>query len=97
VITAAELSQTGASNIHQAIQALRPQWLRGRPAGSMRGGARDEAVVYLDNNRYGSLNSLAQLSLGGVTEIRYLDASEATNRYGTGHAGGAIIVMMSKP
>lgn len=97
VITAAELSQSGASNLYLAVQNLRPHWLRGRPRGSLQGGAREEAVVYLDHNRYGNLNSLTQLSTGGVVEIRYLDASDATNRYGTGHGGGAILVVMSKP
>jgi hypothetical protein len=53
-------------------------------------------VVYLDSNRYGTMASLRQLSLGGVQEVRYYGASEATNRYGTGHTGGAILVMMSR-
>jgi hypothetical protein len=52
--------------------------------------------VYLDSNRYGSLGSLRSLSLGGIQEVRYFGASEATNRFGTGHTGGAIVVSMSK-
>jgi hypothetical protein len=34
--------------------------------------------------------------VGGVQEVRYYTASEATSRFGTGHTGGAIMVMMSK-
>jgi hypothetical protein len=96
VITAQELSETGATNVYQAVQMLRPTWLRGRPRGSMRQGGREEVVVYLDNNRYGDISSLQQLSLGGIVEIQHFDASEATNRFGTGHAGGAIVIKMTK-
>lgn len=96
LITAAELNESSASNLYQAIQMLRPNWLRGRPRGSP-GAGREEVVVYLDANRYGGAASLNSLSLGGIVEIRYMDASEATNRFGTGHTGGAIVIRMTKP
>jgi hypothetical protein len=93
-ISAEELAGTGAVNVYDAIQRLRPQWLTSSRV--RRGGSGDDLVVYLDSNRYGTMGSLRQLSLGGVQEVRYYGASEATNRYGTGHTGGAILVMMSK-
>lgn len=93
-VTAEEIAGTGATNIYDAIQRLRPQWLTSTRV--RRGGSGDDLVVYLDSNRYGSMNSLRQLSIGGIVEVRYFGASEATNRYGTGHTGGAILVMMSK-
>ena len=94
VITADELTQTGASNLYDAIQRLRPQWLTSSRI--RRGGSGDDLQVYLDATRYGQMSSLRSISLGGVQEIRYFNASEATNRYGTGHTGGAILVMMTK-
>jgi len=93
-ITADEISNTGTTNLYDAIQRLRPQWLTSTRV--RRGGSGDDLIVYLDSNRYGTMNSLRQLSVGGVQEIRYYGASEATNRYGTGHTGGAILVLMSK-
>ena len=93
-VTAEELASTGAVNVYDALQRLRPQWLTSSRI--RRGGSGDDLVVYLDSNRYGTMGSLRQLSLGGVQEVRYYGASEATNRYGTGHTGGAILVMMSK-
>lgn len=103
-ITAAELSEAGAQNLYQAVQILRPQWLRARPrtsmgaAGSRSGGASsaDVTIVYLDQNRYGGLTALQQLTMGGVTEIRFYDGLEATNRFGSGHTAGAIVVRTSK-
>ena len=93
-ITGEEISSTGTTNLYDAIQRLRPQWLTSTRI--RRGGSGDDLVVYLDSNRYGTMNSLRQLSVGGVQGIRYFGASEATNRYGTGHTGGAILVLMSK-
>lgn len=94
-LDANDIASTGATNVYDAIQRLRPQWLTS--ARIRRGGSGDDLVVYLDSNRYGSTNSLRQISLGGVQEVRYFGATEATNRYGTGHTGGAILVLMSKP
>ena len=94
VLGGEELSGTGATNVYDAVQRLRPQWLTS--ARIRRGGSGDELVVYLDSNRYGTLTSLRSLSLGGVQEVRFYGASEATNRFGTGHTGGAIVVSMSK-
>ena len=93
-ITAEEIATTPANNIYDAVQRLRPQWFTST---RIRGGAPgEELVVYLDGNRYGNLASLRQISVGGVQEVRYYNASEATSRFGTGHTGGAILVMMSK-
>lgn len=101
VITADELSQSSAQNLYQAIQMLRPGWFRQRTRTSMggtarTGGANDPLVVYLDNVRYGDVNSLKQLTTTGVTELRFYDPSEATNRYGTGHSQGAILVKQTR-
>src|SRR6185503_5074982 len=93
-LDANDLADTGATNLYDAIQRLRPQWLTSTRI--RRGGSGDDLVVYLDSNRYGTMNSLRQLSVGGVQEVRYYGATEATNRYGTGHTGGAILVLMSR-
>jgi hypothetical protein len=98
VITAEELNATGESNVYMAVQRLRPQWLRATPRGQTRlVGAESGVVVYIDATRYGTLNSLQSLAIGGIYEIRRYDASEATNRFGTGHDTGAIVIRMSKP
>ena len=95
LVTSEEIVGTGASNLYDAIQRLRPQWLVS--ARVRRGGSGDPLQVYLDGTKYGTVSSLRQLSVGGVQELRYFSANEATSRYGTGNTGGAILVMMSKP
>lgn len=104
IITGAELAETGAQDLHLAIQTLRPNWLRARPravvgAGTRIGGAsaNDQIVVYLDQTKHGGIASLQQLSISGVREIRFFESTEATNRFGVGHSAGAIVVVMGKP
>lgn len=93
-LDANDIASTGATNVYDAIQRLRPQWLTSTRI--RRGGSGDDLIVYLESNRYGTMNSLRGLSIGGVQGVRYYSASDATNRYGTGHTGGAILVLMSK-
>ena len=94
VLTAEEVAATGAANVYDALQRLRPQWLTS--ARVRRGGSGDDLQVYLDATRYGTLGTLRSLSISGVQEVRYFNASEATNRWGTGHTGGAILVTTTR-
>ncbi len=93
VISGDELINSGAHDVYRAIQMLRPGWFRLRARTSLgQGGSADGLYVYFENTRYGPVESLQQLSVNGIAEVRYLDPSEATNRYGTGHSLGAIVI-----
>jgi hypothetical protein len=48
--------------------------------------------VYVNGVRSGDVNSLHQIQVIDVREVRRLSATEATQRYGTGHTMGAILV-----
>jgi len=100
VITAAEIAERAseASNALQIVQKLRPQMLatRGRfsPADSSEAGGRPRVVV--DGVAYGPIENLANLNAISVGEIRYLNATDATTRFGTGYVGGVILVTTKK-
>jgi hypothetical protein len=49
-------------------------------------------VVYLNGTRYGSVETLRSIHSTSIREIRFLNSSDATTRYGIGHLGGAILV-----
>lgn len=49
-------------------------------------------MVYVDGMRFGSLESLAQISANSVLNVRRLSSTDATLRYGTGHIEGIILV-----
>jgi hypothetical protein len=87
VLTAAEIENSGRTNLLDAIQMLRPRYLTTRRAHDGRA-----PVVYINNLRLGGPDQLATMTAQSVAEVRWLSAIEATTRYGTGHTGGAIVV-----
>lgn len=91
VITAEELAGIDAVDAYSAVQRLRPSFFQTRGATSLRQGDAGP-VVYIDNNKAGQIGVLRQITTAEIQEIRYLSASEATQRFGTGHTGGAILV-----
>ncbi len=87
-----------ASNALQIIQKLRPQMLRSRGMLSP-GDAGSRATlpkVYVDNVAYGGIESLSNLNSSQIRQIQYVNANDATTRWGTGHVGGVILVTTKK-
>ena len=92
VITSEELNGIDVQNAYQAVQRLRPNFLQTRGNVSITQGAQP-VVVYVDETRMGGPSALQQIPIAEVKEIRYLNSSDATQRYGTGHTSGAIVVL----
>jgi len=93
LITRSELSRTVASNAFEAIQRLRPQWLRPRGPSSVSQPEGDWPVVYMDNVRAGDVNVLATIALDDIGQIRFISGRDATTRWGTGVTGGVIEIV----
>lgn len=93
-ITSDDLANLDVQNALQAVQRLRPNFLqtRGGATSSLTQGAQD-VVVYVDQTRMGGPSTLAQIPITDVKEIQYLSPTDATQRYGTGHGAGAIVVI----
>lgn len=91
-ITRADLDDVSMGDAYEVVQRLRPAWLRPRGRVSIQSTTAQNPVVYVDNIRFGNPSSLRQVSADAIEEIVYMGASEATTRYGTGHAGGVILV-----
>jgi hypothetical protein len=91
LITLDELATIDVQNALQAVQRLRPNFLRFPGAMSITQG-QAQVVVYVESTRMGGPDMLQQIPITEVKEIRYLSATDATQRYGTGHTAGAIIV-----
>ena len=90
-----EIDESTATNAYDLLTQIRPNWLRGRGNSNLRGG---EAlpVVYVAGVRQGSLEVLRGLSTLGVRQLRFIDAPTATMRYGSGHSGGIIEVLLRR-
>lgn len=94
-ITRAELATTSVDDAMEAIVLLRPQWLRARPARTPSDPMPVVGVV-IDNMARATREDLAQLPIGQVERISFMNAADATIRFGTGYTGGAIIVTTRK-
>lgn len=96
VITAAEIVAARVTDVYQAVSQLRPEFLRKRRATAMASYNTPQVVVYLDGMEYGYAESLRQMPLHMVRQIRYLSPTEANLRYGRHHPAGAINVITSR-
>jgi hypothetical protein len=92
VLLSDELHGVTAVDVYEAVQRLRPEWLRRRGQISIQDPTAGEVVVYLDGVRFGGPRSLQNVRIESVQHMEYLDAGDATMRFGTGHGGGAILV-----
>lgn len=92
LITSDEIARITATNAYDAVQMLRPSFLRARGVPSTTSGMPDLAVVYLDGMKMGDVGQLQRIPTVGIVSIRYINAIEANQRYGRGHEGGAILV-----
>lgn len=90
-ITRAQLDQLNANDLHDAVRRLRPTWLSARGPTTLMG-EQAQVVVYLDGAPTGSVEALRRIEVDIVESLEYLSPSEATNRYGTNHAAGAILI-----
>lgn len=92
VLTAAEIVAARVTDVYQAVSQLRPQFLRRRSSRASVLSANPAVTVYLDDLRYGGVETLSQIPLDRVRLIRYLSALSADVRYGGSHPAGAILV-----
>jgi hypothetical protein len=85
-------SRSGINNALEAVRLYRPEWLNERGVHILT--APDEGVVvYLDDVRLGSVDTLRDLNIQIVRSMHYLDAGAATSRWGAGHSHGVILVV----
>lgn len=87
-----EIEVSTAANAYELVYQLRPNWLRGRGPQNLRGMSPALPVVYVAHVRQGSVEVLRGLATTTLLELRYVDATTATTRYGEGHSGGVIEV-----
>jgi len=90
-LTRQEIMETHTNDVYEAVRILRPNWLRKR--GAMSVTQSSDIVVYMDNVAIGGPEALRSVPVSTVTSMQFLDASSATQRWGTNHVHGAILVL----
>ena len=98
-ITSAEIEATqGASTAYDLVRRLRPRWLQTPGGTASIGGGRitgQVILVYLDNNRLGSIEAMRSLSTSGIKGMQYYDAVRAATvlrEVGSEPIAGAIVI-----
>jgi hypothetical protein len=92
VILRDELARASATNAYEAVEKLRPQFLRGRGRASIMVQGTEAPGVIVDDRPYGRAAQLRDIDVRLVQEIRFISAAEAQQKYGMGFSGGAIVV-----
>ena len=92
VVTAEELAEVDYLNCLEAVQRLRPNWLRVRGQATFNRQASSGIRLYVDGRRRNNIIELENIPAADIRRMRYLTSREATTRYGTDHGDGAILV-----
>jgi hypothetical protein len=95
VLTQEQLEERHFENLLEAVQTLRANWLNDRGPDSFV--APSHIWVYVDNTRFGGVQTLAQLGTRNISLVRKLNGVDATARWGIGHSAGVIAVMTWPP
>ncbi len=92
-VTEEELMATHATTLYDALQQIRPEFLRTRGISSIQNPKADIPRVFVDNVEMGDVEFLKTLNIADVAEVQHLSAEQATTRWGTGYVGGALLVL----
>ncbi len=91
-LVAADFQNDVGFDVYTIIQRHRPRWLQVRGATTAQGPARISVII--DGTRQqGSVEVLRSIAGSEVDELRFLNARDATTRYGTDMTAGAIEVV----
>lgn len=93
LIAVEEVEASTASSAYDLIQQLRPRWLY-VTTGPTTFGQEPGIVVYVNEMRMGGLANLRELDTNSIHHIAFMDANEATARFGLNHTHGAISVTL---
>jgi len=88
-----EAAPASAHTALRLVELLRSNWLRGRGSTSIL--LQTPGVqVYVAGMHQGGTRALEDIARGEVKEIQHLRGTDATQRFGSGHESGAILVIL---
>jgi hypothetical protein len=93
VITQEEIEASSASNVYDLIAQLRAEFLKDRGKISIKTNQNEKAVVFLNDQEYGVLETMRNIPIGRIAEVRYYPGTEAVNRFGAQYGGGIVMLI----
>ncbi|HWV58292.1 MAG TPA: hypothetical protein VNZ57_12635 [Longimicrobiales bacterium] len=92
MLTADELTRASHANVYDAIDNLRPNWLRPCCVDSFTNPSRVQA--YVDDVRISGVEELRTIAVQDVQYVRWFNGVEASSRWGLDHGAGAVYVAL---
>jgi hypothetical protein len=93
VITEDEIISSRASNAYDVIHKLRAHFLTNRGETSFnRNTSSPYPTVYVDDQEFGPISTLASIPAAQISMIRLYRVSEANAKYGTHNLSGVIAI-----
>ena len=89
-LTQEQLATANSDNLYEAITKLRPEWLNTRGPTSITDATPVTPSVFMNGNLMGRVESLRDMRVLDVTEVRYWPAGQASAKFGMGHPRGVI-------
>ena len=101
LLVSAELRRSIATNALEAVELGRPEWTQQQRADEAKRGGQPSAlpveaislVVYVGDEKVGAIETLRDIAIPEVAELRFYDARDARRRWGIDHKYGAIEVV----
>jgi len=101
LLASSELRRSIATNALEAVEMGRPEWIQQqRKDEAARGSATAQGpvestslVVYVGDEKVGAIETLRDIAIPEISELRFYDARDARRRWGTNHKYGAIEVV----
>ncbi|HMI47367.1 MAG TPA: hypothetical protein VK481_01705 [Gemmatimonadaceae bacterium] len=92
LLTEDEISTISVASAYEAVERLRPMFLKTRGRSTINAGGSEYATVFVNGQFYGDLPNLRNIMASEVREIRYLNGPDAVTKYGMRYGSGAIDV-----
>ena len=98
ILAAAEINAAHADAVtaYAALARLRPNWLTVHGVSSFDPKANDLAIIFVDGQLYGGLNSLHNIPADQVAYFRYYNITEAGATFGLRGGTGGVIEVRTK-
>jgi hypothetical protein len=96
-----ELRRSIATNALEAVEMARPEWTKQQRDDEAKRGAGPSAlpveaisvVVYVGDEKVGGVETLRDVAMPEISELRFYDSRDARRRWGTDHKYGAIEIV----
>ena len=90
LITRDEIENSHAVTALDVISRLRPYYLGSRGRTSINLDPQTHAMVFLNDQEYGDITVLRNLSANDIEEVHYFSGSQAVQKFGAQYGGGVI-------